>query len=143
MNFNGGSSLDTMTYDSQRRPTGYSMTTTAQGATFTSATGTFTQWDTLGRPTSGTLDVGSPLPSEHCTGMILTFTRDDAARTSRVTMAGGTSFSQFGIDNCAHVTTDNSYDANLILVESVHHNPGPPPIVTDQTTVQATATVCY
>ncbi len=144
LSFSNGSSTNVMSYDAQGRPLGYTMTTTMQGSSFTSARGTFNQWDSLGRPTSGTLDYGTPLPTERCTGIVVTMTRNDGARTSNVTLSGGTNSSQFGISNCVLVNTDNTYDANFILVNASHHNPAPhPPLVVDATTVQATATVCY
>jgi hypothetical protein len=141
---NGATTVTTMTYDSQGRALGYTVTTNVQSGSFTVGTGRYTQWDALGRPTNGTLDMASPIPGETCTGIVLTMTRDDSARTGRLAMSGGTSTSQLGIDNCRLSSADNSYDANFILVRSVHTNIAPaPPVVTDVTTVQATATVCY
>lgn len=140
---NGATVVTTFAYDSQRRLATFDVSTTAMGMSYAISHGAYSQWDSLGRPTSGTINVRPPIASESCTDLKVTVSRNDSARSSVTTMSGGVNASAFGIDNCMRVTTTSSYDPKFIMLTAVHQNPAPhPPVVTDTTTIQATAVIC-
>lgn len=109
----GGGGTVTYSYDGQRQ-TGF-----VDGA----ITGTYTNWDSSGRPTAGTLAVGGISTSQ-------TITYNDATRTATTTSIGGGSTT----------TQSYEYDTRGIVVRTTLNAPGVSS--TSTVTTNATGQVC-